>query len=392
VIVWRPILNHNTDRFQFRKILIISGAHFSHDVFSSFLAVFLPLLIDKFSLSIALAGTFTVIFRAPSLLNPLLGFIFDRSNFYYPAIWGPAVTACAMSLIGVAPSYGAVCVLLLFAGISASMFHVVGPVLIARVAGSSLGRGMSFWMTGGEVARFIGPIIGVWAVSFWGFEGCFPVMFLGLLASLFLHVQLKGINSGIAAEHREHISKSLQSLSRMMLPLSGIIVVVLLMAAPLAAFLPTFIVTSGKSLWIGGAALAVLEGAGALGTMTGGTLSDRLGRRRMLAGAIPLSALLMLAFLYAPDWLALPLLALLGFILFSISPVELAIVQDQCAEQRGTANGLYMCISFIITAVVTVLVGWLSDHTGMKAALAICAVLGFIGTPFVLLLPSRSDT
>ena len=153
-------MDQRPDGFQLRKILILSGGHFSHDVFSSFLAVFLPLLIAKFSLSMALAGTFTVIFRLPSLLNPFFGVLFDRRDFHYPAIWGPALTACAMSLIGVAPSYGAVCVLLLFAGISATLFHVVSPVLVARVAGPSLGRGMSFWMTGGEGGPFCRPDAG----------------------------------------------------------------------------------------------------------------------------------------------------------------------------------------------------------------------------------------
>lgn len=336
----------------------------------------------------ALAGTFTVVFRLPSLLNPFLGVLFDRRDFHYPAIWGPALTACAMSLIGVAPSYAAVCVLLLFAGISATLFHVVSPVLVARVAGPRLGRGMSFWMTGGEGARFVGPMLGVWAVSFFGFERCYPVMLLGVLASLFLHLQLKNSGSRQAAEARPPIAKPAQNLWRVMLPLSGIMLAVLLMSASLAAFLPTFLVISGKSLWLGGAALAVLEGAGAVGTLTGGTLSDRLGRRRMLATVVPLSALLMLAFLYAPDRLAMPLLVLLGLALLSIGPIELAIVQDRCAGRRGTANGLYMGISFLITAGVTVSVGWLADQIGMQAALSVCALLGLLGTPLVFLLPA----
>ena len=299
------------------------------------------------------------------------------------------VTAAAMSLIGLAPSYGTVCILLLFAGISSSMFHVVGPVIVARMAGYDIGRGMSFWMTGGEAARFVGPVLGVWAISFWSFEGCYPVMILGLLASLFLHVQFKDIDTGTVSEHKVRVSESLRSLGRVMLPLSGIMFAVILMAAPLTAFLPTFMVASGKSLWFGGVALAVLEGAGALGTLTGGILSDRLGRRRMLAGAIPLSALLMLAFLYAPGWLTIPLLVLLGFTLFSILPIELAIVQDHCVEQRGIANGLYMGISFIITATVTVAVGWLSDQIGLQSAMAVCVLMGFAGTFFVFFLPTQ---
>jgi FSR family fosmidomycin resistance protein-like MFS transporter len=102
--------------FQYRKIMIISGGHFFHDVFSSFLAVFLPLLISKFSLSMALAGMFTVVFRAPNLMNPLLGILSDRMNLNRLAIWAPAITAVAMSLLGLAPSYGVVCILLLLAG------------------------------------------------------------------------------------------------------------------------------------------------------------------------------------------------------------------------------------------------------------------------------------
>lgn len=383
----RLILNQMDDGFQRRKVLVLAGGHFSHDIFSSFLAVFLPLLIDKFSLSIALAGMFTVIFRSPSLLNPLLGVLFDRSNFYYPAIWGPAITAAAMSLIGAAPSYVMVCILLLLAGISASMFHVVSPVMVAQAAGGRVGQGMSFWMTGGETARFVGPFLGVWAISFWGFEDCYPVMALGLLASLFLQVQFKGLHFDMTATPKATVSAPDQGMGRVMLPLSGIMFTVLLMTAPLAAFLPTFMVISGKSLWQGGTALAVLEGAGAIGTLTGGTLSDRLGRRRMLAAAIPLSAILMLAFLYAPGCLAIPLLVALGFTLFSIAPIELAIVQDQCPHQRGTANGLYMGISFVITALVTVLAGWLSDQMGMRSALTVCAAVGLLGMPVVLMLP-----
>ena len=77
-----------------------------------------------------------------------------------------------------------------------------------------------------------------------------------------------------------------------------------------------------------------------------------------------------------------------GLRCFSIGPIELAIVQDRCAGQRGTANGLYMGISFLITAVVTVSVGWLADQIGMQAALSVCALLGLLGTPLVFLLPA----
>ena len=102
----------------------------SHDVFSSFLAPFLPLLIGKFGLSMTLAGSLTVFFRLPSLVTPFFGVISDRVDLRQIAIWAPAFTAVTMSLLGVAPDYLTVCLLLLCAGTSAAIFHVLGPVPI----------------------------------------------------------------------------------------------------------------------------------------------------------------------------------------------------------------------------------------------------------------------
>ena len=370
---------------------MISGGHFSHDVFSSFLAVFLPLLIAKFSLSLAMAGAFTVVFRIPSLLNPLMGIVSDRINLFRLAIWAPAITAMCFSLLGLMPSYALVCGLLLVAGLSACLFHVVGPVMIARAAHGNIGRGMSFWMTGGETARTVGPLLGVWVVSMWGFHGSYPVMILGILASLFLYTQLRHTDLGLAPRTNDSLRQAWRDLHRMLLPLAGIMAACAFMSSTLAAFLPTYMVNSGKSLWLGGAALAVLEGAGTVGTLVGGTLSDRLGRRVVLAIAIPLASLLMLGFIYAPGWLAMPLLVLLGLTLFATTPVELAIVQDHCMNRRGTANGLFMGISFIIMGGVTVLVGWLADRFGMTAAFTISALMGLAGVPAIWLLPARRD-
>ncbi len=84
----------------------MASGHFVHDVFSSFLAPWLPLLIEKLTLSLALAGSLTIFIRIPSLLNPLIGMAADRVDMRYMVIAAPAVTAVCMSLIGLAPSYG----------------------------------------------------------------------------------------------------------------------------------------------------------------------------------------------------------------------------------------------------------------------------------------------
>jgi FSR family fosmidomycin resistance protein-like MFS transporter len=373
--------------FQARKVLLISGGHFVHDVFSSFLAPFLPLLIRKFGLSMMLAGSLTVFFRLPSLFNPVIGVVSDRRDLRYLAIWAPGVTAVAMSLLGVAPSYAVACLLLTAAGFSAAAFHVLGPVMIARVSGQNLGRGMSFWMTGGELARTVGPLVAVGAVSLWRFEGTYPVMFVGVLASGLLWLQLRSTPSYSGRQGGATLGAFWKALSRVMIPLSGILVCRAFMAATLVAFLPTLMVVSGKGLWLGGASLAVLECSGTVGSLFGGTISDRVGRHAVLLGAMSISSVSMIGFLHAPGWVLFPALVVLGCSLFAASPVILALVQDHSRTHRGTANGLYMGVNFLCMAAITLLMGWLADRIGLRATFTVGGLLGLAGVPVVFLLP-----
>ena len=383
-------MQRNDTDFQTDKVLLISGSHFIHDTYSSFLSPLLPLLISKFGLSMLLAGSLTVIFRLPSLFNPVIGIISDRIELGILVVVAPAVTAIAMSLVGLAPNYSILCILLLTAGLSAAAFHVLGPPMIARLSGASLGRGMSFWMTGGEMARTIGPLFAVWAVTNLSLEGSYPVMIVGIMASIFLLMRLKGLRSKSSHRSEQSIKEVLCSMRKVMIPLTGIIISRGFLVGTLAAYLPTYVVSSGKSLLMGGISLAVLELAGIVGTLLGGTLSDRIGRRPVLFMTMPISTLLMLSVLYSPDWMLLPLLILLGLAVFSYAPVIMAVVHDHCGKNRGAANGLYMMISFLSTASVVVFIGWLSDLLGISTAFAISALLGLAGVPIILFLPKSS--
>ena len=386
----RGIENRFSSGFQTRQVLTIAGAHFVHDVFSSFLAPWLPLLIEKLSLSLALAGSLTVFIRVPSLLNPLIGVVADRIDMRYMVISAPAVTAVCMSLIGLAHSYGVVAVLLSVAGLSAAVFHVPGPVMIATVSGFQVGKGMSFFMAAGEFARTVGPLVAVAAVSLWGFEGSYPVMIIGLVASGLLYWRLR--HAPIHCERRHHSSvvKTWRAMQHVLIPLVCIVVARALMVASLSAFLPTFMVARGRSLWFGGTALALVEFGAVLGTMVSGTLSDRLGRRFVLLGAMIASPVLMLIFLVTPAWALFPVLVLLGFNAFATAPVMLAIVQDHAHGMRATANGIYMGINFLVISGVTVLVGWTGDLLGLQAAFAWSALLALLGVPVIYFLPRQA--
>ena len=156
--------------FQTGKILVLSIAHFVHDVYSSFLAPLLPLLIEKLSMSLTQAGFLSSVMQIPALLNPYIGVLADRISVRYFVILAPAMTAVPMSLIGMAPGYGVLLILLFITGISVSVFHVPSPVMVADLSAARKGRGMSFFMTGGELARTIGPLVAVAGLVWWPYR------------------------------------------------------------------------------------------------------------------------------------------------------------------------------------------------------------------------------
>ncbi len=164
------------------RVIALSISHLIHDVYSSFLSPLLPLLIEKLSLSLTQAGFLSTIMQIPALLNPYIGKLADRINVRYFIIIAPTMTAVPMSLLGTAPSYGILLILLFITGVSVSIFHVPSPVIISRLSGSRKGRGMSFFMTGGELAGAVGPMVAVGAVSLLGLENFYPIMLFGLMA------------------------------------------------------------------------------------------------------------------------------------------------------------------------------------------------------------------
>lgn len=379
----------DVQEFQLRKVSTVSGGHFIHDVYSGFLPPLLPLLIDKFSLTMVLAGMLTLFFRLPSLFNPFLGAASDRMNFGRLFALGPGLTAVSMTLLGAAPNYVFLALLLITAGCSAAVYHVVGPVLAARFSGVYIGRGMSFWMTAGEAARTAAPIIAVAGVERLGLTGLWPLSVVGVGVSVYLWFAVSTDSAAPAARSADSLLKVWRGLLPVMLPLTWLLTVKAFIVANMVNFLPAYLTDRGESLLFGGTALAVLEGAGILGAFLGGRISDTLGRRAVLFVVFLIAPAVMLLFVNLPGLLTVPLVGLTGLFVFAQAPVMMALVQDHARGNRGAANGLYMGLNFCITAAVLVFTGALVDTLGFQTGFSIAAGAGFLGLPAVFLLPRR---
>ncbi len=381
-----------TEQFQTGRLLTISAGHAVHDTYTAFLPSLLPVFIANLSLSNTEAGLLTVFMQGPSLLQPFIGHLADRVSLRYLVILAPAATAVMMSLLGVAPAYALLALFLVAVGLSSASLHAVGPVIAGNLSGRSLGRGMGFWMVGGELGRTLGPIVIVSAVRLLTLEGTPWLMIGGLLTSTILYLRLGDVsgrppNAGRGLPWRQ----ALRGMGPLLAPVAGIIVARSFMVSALTTYLPTFLSKEGADLWLAGLSLSVLEAAGVVGALLGGSISDRLGRRLVLFVSMLATPFLMFVFLAVSGWLQFPLLLMMGFTALSVTPVLMALVQESSPENRALANGLYMSLSFGLRSGVVVVMGALGDLFGLRLAFTVSAVIPLLGLPLILLLPGKRN-
>lgn len=273
--------------FQSGPISTVIGGHFVHDTFTAFIAPLLPLVIEKLSLSLTLVGTLTAFMQFPAILNPFIGYLADKISLRYFVIFAPAVTATLIGMMGFAPNYVTLALLFVLIGISVAAFHAPTPAMIARVAGNRVGFGMSLYMAAGELGRTVGPLVAVSAVAAWGLDGLYRLVVIGWTASGIMLWRFRSISS---SEYRKKASSLREILPRMgslFLPVIFIALSRSFLTVSITTYLPTFLNFEGSSLIRAGILLSILEGAGVVGALLSGTVSDKFGRKPILLAADP---------------------------------------------------------------------------------------------------------
>ncbi len=376
--------------FQTGQVATIAAGHVVQDSYTAFLAPLLPLLQTQLGIGYALAGSLAIFTQLPSVLNPFIGYLADRISVRYFVILAPAVTATVFTSLGLASSYAALAALLLVGGIAIAAFHAPAPAMVARVAGQRVGTGMSIFMASGELARTVGPLMAVAGVAWFGLGGLWRMAAVGWLMSLILYLRLRRVPAASHAPGSLAMNAFWRQARRVFPALIWLLGGRSLMVAALSTYLPIFMSDERQSnLWLAAAALTILQGAGVVGALAAGTLSDRWGRRRVLLAVTVTAPFLLLAFIYSPAWLAVPLLIALGLASLSTQPVVLALVQDQFPHNRAFANGVNLAITFMLQAAAIWAVGALADRYGLTPAYAVSALLALVSIPAVFFLPTR---
>jgi FSR family fosmidomycin resistance protein-like MFS transporter len=289
-----------------------------------------------------------------------------------------------MSFPGWAPGYFALALMLLVAGVSVAAFHATAPVAVGYLSGNRLGRGMGFWMVGGELGRTLGPLVVVTALAVMSMKSMAFLSFAAIATSAFLYFRLRDVPLRTRGDGEQVPWRTaVRAMPGLMLSLGALVSLRSMMVMATTIFLPLYLTEEGASLWLAGAALSIVEAAGIAGAFAGGWISDQVGRRAVMISGQVAAPIALLAFLAADGWVRVAILPIIGFSLLSVPPVMMALVQEQFPESRALANGVYLSMNFAIRSIAAIAYGTFGDAFGLSTAMYIAVAAMFVGLPLI---------
>lgn len=358
-----------------REAVVWALAHAVNDGYPTLYLALLPLLMVRWHFSVSQAGLLAGLSALTTqALQPLLGWWSDRRGGPWFIVGGLAVGSVGSALgLAWSPSYAVFAGTLMVAGLGNAAFHPHMAALVTQSAPGRKGRQMGGWMVSGMIGHALAPLAAVAAFRWGGHLGLAVLALPGLLAAMALLGSARALARPQRPRRDPRIWAAAWQHGR-----AFFLMVVLrnLGTASLLTLLPILWHQRGGTLPETGALLTVVYGAGTVGNLLGGSLSDRLGSRWVLGGS------LVVATLTAAGWAAAagtgPLFWILvagwGFSVNGAGAVMLVYGQDLFPGRAGMASGLTMGWGNAVGAFGAWAIGELAQTRGMTLAMTVAAV------------------
>lgn len=367
--------------------LAVALLHGVNDAYAAFLHPLLPRIMGKLGLSIALAATLAMTLSlAASLVQPVMGYLADRYGRRAFVVLGPLLSGVCLSMIGLAPSFAILVMLLALGGLGSAAFHPPGASMAARVTeGAGSGVRLSYFSFGGAAGYAAGPLIAVGLVSALGLERLWLAMIPIVVLAPVAWYKLPAEQSRRAAEPPPSMRVVLALLSG---PLGLVFGVSAIAAFTQRVFLtmePIAVSAAGGSEALGALTLSVYLAGQAVGSLVGGFLTDRVDRRIVLVALSVFSFPAHVAALALPAGspLALASAALAGLLNMALLPPVIVIAQELVPAGAALTSGVVMGLAWALGSVGVLGTGVLGDVVGPRTAalvsvpvMLLAAVLG----------------
>lgn len=378
----------------FRVLGTISFSHFLNDTIQSLIFAIYPLLKANFELTFVQIGVISLIYQiTASLLQPMVGFYTDRHPKPYSLAFGMGCTLCGLLVLAMAWNYETLLIAAAMVGMGSSIFHPESSRVARMASGGQYGLAQSVFQVGGNAGTAMGPLMAAWIIIPGGQRSILWFSLLAMLAILILvkvggwYKRRRAFKGGKAEGPRD--AKS--GFSRRTVALSLLILLVLIFSkyfylASLNNYF-TFYLMHRFHLPIQSAQyhLFAFLFAVALGTIIGGPIGDRIGRKKVIWLSILGAAPFTIALPYANlTWTGILAFAG-GFTLASAFSAILVFAQELMPGKVGAISGLFFGLAFGMAGIGAAVLGKLADLYGIEFVYHVCSYLPLLGVLTVFL-------
>ena len=372
----------------FGIILAIGFCHMLNDMMQSLLPAIYPSLKASFGLSFGQIGMVTLVYQVTaSILQPLVGVYADRRPTPMALPGGTLFSLAGLVVLSQARNYEILLIGAALLGVGSSVFHPESSRVARMAAGPRPGLAQSMFQVGGNLGQALGPLAAAIVVLRWGQSSLAFFALLALLSGAILwRVGLWYRHHGLArlsAVTRVRAARPVpprREAVRGIAILAALIFSKFVYLASITSYFTFYLIHRfGVTVRVAQLHLFLFLAAVAVGTILGGPLGDRIGRKRVIwfsiLGALPFTLMLPYADLF---WTA-PLTVLIGMILASAFPAIVIFGQDLAPGNLGLISGLFFGFSFGMGGIGAAVLGGLADRSGIEAVYQVCAFLPALG-------------
>ncbi|WP_338883199.1 MULTISPECIES: MFS transporter [Xenorhabdus] len=387
-----PTKKHRT---VFSILGAISLSHMLNDMIQSLILAIYPLLQSEFTLSFIQVGMITLAYQVTaSLLQPLIGLYTDKHPQPYSLPIGMGFTLSGLLLLAYAESFSIILMAAALVGTGSSVFHPESSRVARMASGGRHGLAQSLFQVGGNLGSSLGPLLAAIFIAPYGKGnvGWFS------LAALLAIVILLQVSQWYKMQHRvisplSSRTNALPKLPRKTIINSFAILLLLVFSkyfylTSISSYYTFYLIQKfGLSVQNAQIHLFIFLFAVAAGTLIGGPIGDKIGRKYVIWGSIlgvaPFTLLLPYASLF---WTSI-LTVIIGIILASAFSAILVYAQELIPGKTGMIAGLFFGLAFGMGGIGAAVLGYVADKTSIELVYKICAFLPLLGI-FTLFLPN----
>jgi len=387
-----PLQAERTDKLAektlFGVLFAISISHLLNDSLQSIIPSIYPLVKQNFKLNFTQIGLITFTFQiTASLLQPVVGFVTDQKARPYSLATGMALTLCGVIVLSTASSFFSVLVAVAVMGIGSAIFHPESSRLAHLASGGKRGMAQSVFQLGGNAGSAIGPLLVALIVVPNGFR---YIAWFAIAAVVGIVILLKvgqwyKVHLEITARHRTVRDTVHLNLSRKKIGFSLVVLLLLIFSkffylASMTSYFTFFLI--GKfhiSIQQSQLYLFAFLASTAVGTLAGGFMGDRFGRKYVIWFSILGVAPFTLMLPYTGLFWTIVLSVIIGIILSSAFSAIVVYAQELVPGKVGMISGLFFGLAFGMGGLGSALLGSLADQTSINFVFKVCAFLPLIG-------------